>query len=154
MARVSLQDMIEDIRFDDLPANWTHFDLITFSRDKELWDYQQRALRNAITALHKYYEDFADYQPKESADINKHRKHKFAQWYRDNGQEEDLDIALNSNRTLSGLLGEGLTREEIGICCNRHSPRSSYHAGFFVKSANKFSEGKYSADDRSGSHFG
>lgn len=106
MARVSLQDMIEDIRFDDLPANWTHFDLITFSRDKEFWDYQQRALRNAITALHKYYEDFADYQPKESADINKHRKHKFAQWYRDNGQEEDLDIALNSNRTLTGLLGD------------------------------------------------
>jgi len=31
-------------------------------------------LKNAIKALWKYFEDFADYQEKESLDINRERK--------------------------------------------------------------------------------
>lgn len=106
MPRVSLQDMIEDIPFEGLPANWTAFDLAAFSRDKQLWDYQQRAVRNAITTLWKYYEDFRDYQVKENPDVNKQRKQMFAKWYRDNGQDENLDIQLNNSRALTVLLGD------------------------------------------------
>ena len=72
--KIFLQDMIENLRFEDLPPTWNTFDLESFSKDKRLWDYQQNALKNAIKALWKYFEDFADYQEKESLDINRERK--------------------------------------------------------------------------------
>ncbi|MBM3242417.1 restriction endonuclease subunit R [Candidatus Poribacteria bacterium] len=107
MARVFLQDMVDDIRWDALPINWTLFDVASFSRAKQLWDYQQQALENAIKVLWKYYEDFADYQPGERLEINQERKRRFFDWYRDNGQDENLDIGLNrANRNISRLLTE------------------------------------------------
>jgi|GEM_PF-1970285 len=60
MTRVFLQDIIEDLRFEDLPANWNSFDLESFSKSKRLWDYQEDALKNAIKVLWKYFEDFVD----------------------------------------------------------------------------------------------
>ncbi len=57
MARVYLQEMIDDIRFDSLPVNWNAFDITAFSRTKSLWDYQRKAVENAIKALWKYYEN-------------------------------------------------------------------------------------------------
>jgi len=39
MARVSLQDVVDDVFFDGLPANWNAFDLAAFSRTKTPWDY-------------------------------------------------------------------------------------------------------------------
>lgn len=114
MSRLSLQDIIEDLPFDSLPANWTAFNLSSFSRQKQLWDYQQCALKNAIKTLWKYYEDFIDYQPKESLEIITQRKRMFAQWYRDNGQSENLDIKLKNSRALAILLGDHYTIEEDG----------------------------------------
>ncbi len=32
MARIFLQDMIEDFRFEDLPPTWNSFDLESFSK--------------------------------------------------------------------------------------------------------------------------
>ncbi len=55
MARIFLEEMLEDLRFDSLPVNWNAFDVGTFSRTKTLWDYQRRAVENAIKALWKYY---------------------------------------------------------------------------------------------------
>ena len=55
--KIFLQDMIENLRFEDLPPTWNTFDLESFSKDKRLWDYQQNALKNAIKALWKYIED-------------------------------------------------------------------------------------------------
>ncbi|MBI1923776.1 DEAD/DEAH box helicase family protein [Candidatus Poribacteria bacterium] len=95
MARIFLQDMVDDVRFDDLPVNWTAFDLATFSKTKRLWDYQQEAVKNAIVVLWKYYEDFADHQTGESLEVNRERKRKFFGWYRDNGLAEGVDIRLN-----------------------------------------------------------
>ena len=44
MARILLQNIIEESkRFEDLPANWNSFDLEKFSRNKKLWDYQQKS---------------------------------------------------------------------------------------------------------------
>jgi hypothetical protein len=62
MNKLFLRDMVEDLRYENLPPNWNTFDLETFSKDKKLWDYQQDAVKNAIKVLWKYYEDFVDYQ--------------------------------------------------------------------------------------------
>jgi len=38
MTRIFLQNMIEDLKFGDLPANWNSFSLENFSNTKKLWD--------------------------------------------------------------------------------------------------------------------
>lgn len=106
MARVYLQEMVDDIQFDWLPVNWNAFDLGSFSRTKALWDYQRKAVENGIKALWKYYEVFGDYQANEIADANRERKQKYFQWYRDNGLDEELDIPLANTHKLAGLLSE------------------------------------------------
>jgi superfamily II DNA or RNA helicase len=96
---VFLQDMISDIRFENLPANWNSFDLEGFSKNKKLWDYQQEALKNAIKVLLKYFEDFSNFERNENViEKNKERKAKFYKWYKDNGLEEDLSISLEKRR--------------------------------------------------------
>ena len=78
MTRVLLQNIIEESkRFGDLPANWNSFDLEKFSKNKKLWDYQQKSLKNAITVLWKYFEDFVDYREDERLEINQERKQNF-----------------------------------------------------------------------------
>lgn len=106
MPRVFLQEMIEDLPVDILAANWTAFDLSSFSSGKQLWAYQQQAVENAIKTIWKYYEDFEDYHPREKTEINKLRKQKFAKWYEDNGQTDNLDIQLKNSYALTTLLGE------------------------------------------------
>ena len=105
--KILLQDMTEDLRFEDLPPAWNTFDLESFSKDKRLWDYQQNALKNAIKVLWKYFEDFVDYQEKENSEINGERKKDFFKWYQDNGLEENLDIGLDRRkRNIYNLLTE------------------------------------------------
>lgn len=107
MTRILLQSMIEVIPDDHLPANWADFDLASFSRTKTLWDYQQQALRNALKALWKYYEDFGDYQPNEDVSVNQERKRKLWEWYRDNELRDDLSIDLQDlNHRIANLLRE------------------------------------------------
>ncbi len=109
MSRVYLQEMVDDISFDGLPVNWQAFDIGAFSRNKALWDYQRKAVENAIKALWKYYEDFRDYQPGENADANHERRREFFRWYRDNGLDDPLDIPLPKDYKLARLLGEYYT---------------------------------------------
>ena len=116
MARVFLQDIIEDLRFEDLPANWNSFDLENFSKSKKLWDYQKDALKNAIKVLWKYYEDFVDYQKGERLEVNQERKENFFQWYKDNGLEENLDIKLDKRkRNIYNLLTQYYPHEDRKI---------------------------------------
>ncbi|MFQ6118599.1 MAG: hypothetical protein ACE5KE_01790 [Methanosarcinales archaeon] len=98
MTRVFLQHIIEDLKFEDLPANWNSFDLESFSKNKKLWDYQQSAVKNAIKVLWKYFEDFRDYQKDEGIEANLERKQKFFKWYKDNGLDENLDIKLDKRK--------------------------------------------------------
>jgi len=98
MTRLLLQDITDDLNFDTLPANWNSFDLQTFSKTKSLWDYQQKAVRNAIKVLWKYFEDFADYQPGETSETNQVRKQKLFQWYETNGLAEDLSLKLDKRK--------------------------------------------------------
>jgi len=108
MTGVFLQSMVNDLQWDALPFNWTAFCLETFSPNKRLWNYQQEALVNALKALWKYYEDFADYQAGEDLDANLQRKRRFFAWYQANGLHTDLDIGLDhrTNRTIANLLSE------------------------------------------------
>jgi len=116
MTRVFLQDIIEDLRFEDLPPNWNSFDLENFSKSKELWGYQQEAVKNAIKVLWKYYEDFVDYQANERLELNQERKQKFFNWYKDNGLEENLDIKLDKRkRNIYNLLTEYYPYEDRKI---------------------------------------
>jgi hypothetical protein len=69
--------MIEATPYEPLPANWSYFDLKGFSRQKQLWDYQQEAVRSAIAGLWKYNEEFADYRRGENSDVNLERKRRF-----------------------------------------------------------------------------
>ncbi len=116
MTRIFLQNIIEDLRFGDLSANWNSFDLEKFSKTKKLWDYQQKAVKNAITILWKYFEDFADYQEDERVEINQERKRKFFKWYKDNGLEEKLDIKLDKRkRNIYNLLTEYYQQEDNKI---------------------------------------
>jgi hypothetical protein len=88
----TLENILNDIEYDNLPLNWNNFDIIKFSKDKSLWDYQQNALKNAIKALHKYYEDFADFQTGEDFSANKIRRHKLYELYKNNNADEDLTV--------------------------------------------------------------
>jgi type III restriction enzyme len=101
--------MVDNIRFDGLPAEWNTFNLDAFSRTKKLWNYQRQAVENAIKTLWKYYENVHNYQPDENAETNRERKRKFFQWYQDNGLSEELDIPLAKDRRLAHLLREYYT---------------------------------------------
>jgi type III restriction enzyme len=88
----NLESLLNDIPFEYLPPAWSTFDLASFSRGKTLWDYQQSALQNALTALYKYYKDFEA------------NKSSFFQWYVDNQIEVDADLPLGKKRDNESLL--------------------------------------------------
>lgn len=71
----NLQTILSDFPYDSLPPAWTAGDLASFSRGKRLWDYQQAALRGALTALWLYYDGEED---------EARRKARFFRRYRDN----------------------------------------------------------------------
>jgi hypothetical protein len=103
-----LQDILNDLPFEILPPSWTTFDLAAFGVNKRLFDYQQEALKSAIKALWKYYEDFGDWQPTEPPEVNGQRKSRFYQWYLDNGLNTniDIDVAGINKRDIRALLME------------------------------------------------
>lgn len=95
----TLQDILRDIDFSQLPFSWQGTDLASFSPSKSLRDYQQEALRFALKALWKYYQDCKDYQPSESDDANEDRKQSLWNWYVQNGLKESLDISLRGQQS-------------------------------------------------------
>jgi len=116
MANIFLQDIIENVSFSNLPYNWNSFDFKSFSRNKHLWDFQQKAVENALKVLWKYYEDLKDFQNYEELGINEERKKKLFEWYKDNGLEDDLDIRLdNRRRKIFDLLTEYYSSEDRKI---------------------------------------
>lgn len=82
MSKLYLQNIVDDISFENLPAKWHGFDFVRFSKDKTLFDFQQNALRNALKALHLYFKD-----------KNQDKKALF-EHYKLNGLEEDFDYDL------------------------------------------------------------
>jgi len=70
MSNIFLQDIIEDMSLSILPYNWNSFELESFSKDKHLWDFQQKAVENALKLLWKYYEDIKNFQKIEELSAN------------------------------------------------------------------------------------
>ena len=81
MSKLILQNIADGISFDNLPAVWQNFDLKSFSKEKTLYDFQQKALENALKVLWKYYESEIDYQENEKLDVNQKRKEEFFKFY-------------------------------------------------------------------------
>lgn len=102
----NLNTLLDGIEFDGLPPAWNTFDLTRFSKSKSLWDYQQDALKNALKALWKYYDDLLDYHPQESLAANEQRKAHFFEWYRLNDVPLDGRMSVNhsKNHELAHLL--------------------------------------------------
>jgi len=86
MADLYLQNIVNDIRLEDLPEQWQDFDFSRFSKDKTLFDFQQKALENALRGLWLFYKD-------KNAD-----KQSMFNRYRLNGLEEDLDYDLKKKQ--------------------------------------------------------
>ncbi len=57
MAKLYLQDIVNDIPFENLPAKWQGFDFARFSKDKTLFDFQKQGLQNALKGLWFYFKD-------------------------------------------------------------------------------------------------
>jgi len=86
MADLYLQNIVNDICLEDLPEQWQGFDFSRFSKDKTLFDFQQKALENALRGLWLFYKD-------KNAD-----KQSMFNRYRLNGLEEDLDYDLKKKQ--------------------------------------------------------
>ncbi|HON06307.1 MAG TPA: hypothetical protein P5065_08560 [Candidatus Ratteibacteria bacterium] len=50
-----LQNIVDDIPFENLPAKWQGFDFGQFSKDKMLFDFQKQGLQNALKGLWLYF---------------------------------------------------------------------------------------------------
>ncbi len=116
----TLQDILTDLPFADLPPAWQDHDLVAFSPTKRLWDYQQEALQYALNALWKYYEDFRDYAEGEPEAANAERKERLWAWYRDNGLKANLDIPLKKQKRDVRALLEAYYPAEDGHIPYRH----------------------------------
>ena len=80
--KLYLQDIVDDISFENLPAKWQGFDFSRFSKDKTLFDFQQQGLQNALKGLWFYFKD------------KKEDKQSFFDVYRANNFTENFDYDL------------------------------------------------------------
>jgi len=55
MTKLYLQNIVDDISFENLPIQWQGFDFSRFSKDKTLFDFQQNALKNALRGLWLFF---------------------------------------------------------------------------------------------------
>jgi superfamily II DNA or RNA helicase len=86
MSKLYLQNIIDDISFENLPAKWQGFDFASFSKDKTLFDFQKQALQNGLKALWLYFKD------------KKEDKIALFEQYQANGLEGNFDYDLKKKR--------------------------------------------------------
>ncbi len=89
MTKLLLQTISKNFEIPFSHINWQGFDLASFSKEKQLFDFQQEALNNALKVLWKYYQDIADFDEKEKLEVNLQRKEKIYQLYKINGLDTD-----------------------------------------------------------------
>jgi len=110
MSKLILKNIIDEIPFEYLPENWQSFDLKRFSKEKQLWDFQQEALKAAIKILWRYYEGKIDYQEKEKEEINQERKKYLFSFYKADAnypeKSADYDLTKNEESKAKKLLEE------------------------------------------------
>jgi len=89
-----LQNIVDDITFENLPAKWQGFDFSRFSKDKTLFDFQKQGLQNALKGLWLYFKD------------KKADKKALFDHYKLNGLEENFDYNLSRERKAAKYLLE------------------------------------------------
>jgi DNA or RNA helicases of superfamily II len=94
MPKLYLQNIIDDISFENLPAKWQGFDFSRFSKDKSLFDFQKEALKNALRGLWLYFKD------------KNAKKEALFEHYKLNGLEENLNYNLNREKKTAKYLLE------------------------------------------------
>ena len=77
-----LQNIVEDIPFENLPVKWQAFDFARFSKDKTLFDFQKQGLQNALKGLWLYFNEY------------KENKVDLYNLYQANGLSENFDYDL------------------------------------------------------------
>jgi type III restriction enzyme len=88
-----LQRIVEYLNQDNIPVDWLGVDFKRFSKEKSLFDYQQKALENSLKALYLYYEEF------------KGNKSDFYKHYQNNSLSEDLSYNVKKeSKTIKYLL--------------------------------------------------
>ena len=92
----SLAFLAAKVDYERLPPNWNTLDLARFSRDKQLWRYQQDALRSAVSILFKYYDEFEDHLPGQDRAADEIRRQKLREWY-----EDAMHISVRERKTLN-----------------------------------------------------
>jgi len=110
MSKLILKNIIDEIPFESLPANWQSFDLKRFSKEKQIWDFQKDALRAAIKVLWRYYEEKIDYQEKEKETVNQERKKYLFSFYKNNidypEKSSDYDLSKKEDSKSKKILEE------------------------------------------------
>ncbi len=94
MSKLYLQNIVDDISFDSLPAKWQGFDYVKFSQNKTLFDFQKQGLQNALKALWLFYRE------------KKGDKKLFFDQYQVNGFGASFDYDLTRERKSAGHLLE------------------------------------------------
>ncbi len=110
------QDIAAEISYDKLPQNWIRTNLTSFSKDIQLFDYQQLAVKNTINFLYNYFESVQKYQVSESEDIGIERK---KEWYSELEKSEKTLLEklgyLNKNhKTLFQKIERYYETEQVG----------------------------------------
>ena len=92
--RLYLQDIIDDISFENLPAKWQGFDFVRFSKDKTLFDFQKQGLQNALKGLWLYFKDPEGKPSASNGAGKKADKQSFFKLYQANDFTENFDYDL------------------------------------------------------------
>jgi len=126
MKTLIFQNIVEEISLDNLPLSWRDFDYKSFSKAKTLWDFQQKAIENAIKGLYLYYQQKFDFDEKESLDVNNQRKENLFDLYELNGLNVSLDYNLKKERKINKLLSEYYPQEDGKIKFSHFVNRASF----------------------------
>jgi len=94
MSKLYLQNILDDIAFENLPAKWQNFEFAKFSKNKTLFNFQKQGLQNALKGLYLYFKD------------KKENKIDLYHQYHINGLEENFDYSLNRERKTAKYLLE------------------------------------------------
>ena len=95
-----LEEIVNNIENDTLPAEWQFNDIKKFSQSKQLFDFQQDALKNAIKALYKFYENDDETSYRDENELQQIRKKYFFKLYEalNIPRLESLDYELEPER--------------------------------------------------------
>lgn len=79
--KLILSDIINEIKYEDLPDEWTFYTLSSFSDSKSLFDYQSEALKSVIKTMFLYFQHYEDYLTDETSSATEKRKKKLYRKY-------------------------------------------------------------------------